>query len=61
MFNWLISLFSCEKPIIDLVSLTIQESTGSCNLHKNYLGNVPPVNNCNICWEYYSKKVQWSK
>ena len=29
-----------------------------CKLHENYSGATPPINNCNICWEIYSKKCK---
>jgi hypothetical protein len=27
-----------------------------CKDHENYSGATEPINNCNVCWEIYSKK-----
>jgi hypothetical protein len=32
--------------------------TETCKTHRDYTGMIPPKNNCNRCWEYYSKKIK---
>jgi hypothetical protein len=32
----------------------------ACKIHPDYIPVSPPTNNCNSCWEYYSKgRSKW--
>jgi len=76
MFDWLKQLFSKKQETdkvtvhfvlpngkkFDIVALKAQmDKDASCPIHKDYTGVIAPTNNCNICWEYHSKKHRWSK
>ena len=73
MFDWLKQLFSKKQETdevtvhfvlpngkkFDIVAINAQmDKDASCPIHKDYTGMTAPTNNCNICWEIYSKKLK---
>ena len=72
MFRWLKKLFTRKQETNEIIlhQTTITNSKRFditslkdevCPKHPEYLGVKPPINNCNDCWEYHSKRVRWNK
>ena len=70
MFNWIKSWWNRkkepEKVVVvhfslpdgkkfDIEALKLSDNPFSCKKHPEYVPVEPPKNNCNDCWEYYSK------
>ncbi len=74
MFDWLKQLFSKKQNTdevtvhfvlpdgkkFDIVALRANVNKDACPIHKDYTGATPPINNCNLCWEFHSKVHQWN-
>ena len=72
MFEWIKLIFEDKETKEEITSSLPEKSIGTvmpirfleylpvetCKIHKNYCGFIPPTNNCNGCWEYYSKKFK---
>lgn len=60
MLTWIKSLFFQQKPtsekeIITMSLTTMEYNSVKCKMHQEYQGSTIPTNNCNTCWDYYSK------
>ena len=63
MFKWLKSFFVEKAPIQrEIITMSYApleynySGSAKCKIHWEYNGLALPTNNCNVCWEYYSKK-----
>jgi hypothetical protein len=60
MFDW-IKCWWHKKPKSDGGKIEVEaiklpeKNPFGCKKHPDYIPIVPPKNNCNDCWEYYSK------
>ena len=74
MFKWIQSFLTVkekEKKEVINNSTCIDKPTNNyqsasdyliqfkCKLHPEYTANKIPINNCNICWEYFSQRCKY--
>jgi hypothetical protein len=69
MFKWIKSWWNKKKEPEKVVvrfslpdgkkfgieAIKLNDNPFGCKKHPNYAPVAPPTNNCNDCWEYYSK------
>jgi hypothetical protein len=61
MFEWLKKWLNSQntETTTSVVEPSKNQTELGCKLHPDYLGSAPPTNNCNSCWQFYSKQRKW--